>query len=467
MFSNRQSIRQLTWLLTALLLVMVVFVALVDQVTSPGPDPGFYAEITAVVAAATTDAAGTAGIVWLPGEATPIDRTPFFNTLATMTLTPSATPVSASATPEPVTATLVPLTPQPTLATHLVQRGETAFLIAQRYGVPYHALITLNNLVNPNVITVGQLLLIPPPDVPVDPAAAVAYWLTLTPAPLTVADAGEDAPGDATRLKTVNGLDVTTFVIMPDDVRQHVREIYAAGQRQGRNPHAFAKLGDSTIENPFFMDRFDTGPYNLGDYAYLQPTIDYYTGSFARDSVAVRVGLHTWSIFDAMWARKPPCLPAEHMLDCELRLHNPAILFIRMGSNDAGIPDSVDKNLRRVVDYCLERGIIPVMGTKADRFEGPGNLNNEIIRQIAVDYQIPLWDFDLLAGTIPGRGLTADRVHMTSYYAHDWRVPQALQTGHGVHSLTGLMVLEAIRSAVLEAADLRPYPAARADTRDW
>jgi murein DD-endopeptidase MepM/ murein hydrolase activator NlpD len=46
---------------------------------------------------------------------------------------------------------------------HVVQRGETLFRIALRYGVTVQELTTLNGLTNPNSIQVGQRLLVPAP----------------------------------------------------------------------------------------------------------------------------------------------------------------------------------------------------------------------------------------------------------------------------------------------------------------
>jgi hypothetical protein len=126
------------------------------------------------------------------------------------------------------------------------------------------------------------------------------------------------------------------------------------------------------------------------------------------------------------------------------------VIFIRLGSNDVGVPGSTDYNLRKIVDYCIESGVIPIMGTKADRFDGPNNPNNTIIRAIADDYDLPLWDFDLLAATIPGRGLGPDGVHMTTFFAHDWRLPNAYTTGNGVHNLTALITLDRLWRIVQE-----------------
>ncbi len=44
---------------------------------------------------------------------------------------------------------------------HTVQRGETLGIIAARYGVAVADLVTLNNIDDPNVIEVGQQIIIP------------------------------------------------------------------------------------------------------------------------------------------------------------------------------------------------------------------------------------------------------------------------------------------------------------------
>ena len=114
------------------------------------------------------------------------------------------------------------------------------------------------------------------------------------------------------------------------------------------------------------------------------------------------------------------------------------------------MPDLFDENIRLAVEYALEQGVIPVIGTKADRGEG-SDINNEILRQIAADYDLLLWDYDLLAGTLPGRGLDADNVHMTTFYAHDYTQLEAFQRGHSMHNLTALMVLDTLWKEVILA----------------
>ncbi len=328
-----------------------------------------------------------------------------------------------------------------TQITHTVASGETLLAIALSYDVPMEKIIAANEMENPDDLTVGQELLVPG----VIPPTAVPTYNAESPL------APEEAPLAKPPSVTVNGLAESAFVIMPTEVRQNARQIFAKGQQIGRNPHAFSVVGDSTTEIPFFLARFDQKPYELGDYGYLQSVIDYFAGSYSRDSVAVRVGLHSYTLFDPLWADKALCLPNEAALPCEIRLNNPSIVFIRLGSNDVGVSELFDESIREAVQYAIDNGIIPVIGTKADRFEG-SNQNNEILRQIAADFQVPLWEYDLVAGTMSGRGLDVDGVHMTTFYPHDYTQPEAYQRGHAMHNLTALMVLDTLWKEVILAA---------------
>ena len=246
----------------------------------------------------------------------------------------------------------------------------------------------------------------------------------------------------------INDISIESLVAIPD--ANTIRAIFAAGQELGRDARAFSKLGDSTIENPHFLTRFDQpGTYNLGEWAYLQPMIDFFQGSFGRQGMAVHRGLHSWSVLDPMWADPLNCQPREDMLACEIRLHNPSVIFIRLGSNDVGIPDEVDHDMRAIVDFCIESGVIPLLGTKADRHEGADNINNTIIRQIAADYALPLWDFDAIADTLPARGMANDGVHLTTFFASDYSQPEAFTRGYPVHNLLALIMLDRIWRTVL------------------
>lgn len=356
---------------------------------------------------------------------------------------------------------------------HIVEKGQSLYQIAAQYGVTMEAIAALNNLANPELIYAGQQLMIPVGDVPVAVAfaptaepiqevlpteplpivilpteTAIPVVVTIvtaaptdTPAPTaTLTPPGTLSPASFALPLTLNELPLQSILVLPKEVADHVQEIYLLGREMGRDPRAFSKLGDSIIESPHFLIRFDSGPYNLGPYSYLQKVIDTYKGSFGRDSLAVRQGLHSWSIFDPMWALKPTCLQGENLLACEIRDHNPSILLIQMGTNDVGIPDAFERNIRQAVEYAADNGVVPVLYTKADRHEG-GDFNNPIIRRIAEEEQIPLLDFDRIAATLPFRGLDQDGVHLKVFFAHDYTLPEAMERGHAVQNLVTLMML--------------------------
>ena len=136
------------------------------------------------------------------------------------------------------------------------------------------------------------------------------------------------------------------------------------------------------------------------------------------------------------------CLSNESALACEFRIQNPSILLIRLGANDVGVPQAFENNLRDVIEFTIENGVIPILGTKADRNDGASNANNRIIRRLAEEYELPLWDFDRLADTLPRRGLTTDNVHMTINFSHDFTDPNTFTTAHGMHNLSALILLD-------------------------
>ncbi len=140
------------------------------------------------------------------------------------------------------------------------------------------------------------------PSRPADAAQAPAGAL-LAPAPAH-SPANEDIHPE-----TINGLAVDQWVVLPSAVKQNILGVYARGVALGRNPRAFSKIGDSNMENPFFLAPFDDEAYNLGKYAHLEPAIHYFAGSFGRQSLAVKKGFHSWSVLDATLADRSACWP--------------------------------------------------------------------------------------------------------------------------------------------------------------
>jgi LysM repeat protein len=69
--------------------------------------------------------------------------------------------VSSTATPA-TTVNATPVAPSGQQTTHTVAAGETLVAIAQRYSVTVAAIVAANSLANPDRLSVGQQLIIPP-----------------------------------------------------------------------------------------------------------------------------------------------------------------------------------------------------------------------------------------------------------------------------------------------------------------
>lgn len=247
--------------------------------------------------------------------------------------------------------------------------------------------------------------------------------------------------------KLINGVLIEQIVVMSDAARQNVRDILAKGQARGRNLHAFSKVGDSTMVWPPFLAAFDDKKaYKLGDYSSLQTAIDYYAGFFARESMATKRGMHSWSVFDPTWSDPSLCLAGEGPLACEIRVNNPSVVLIRLGANDSDAPDKFDPAMRQIIENCIANDVVPILGTKPDQSEGSQNTINYVVRALALQYKVPLWDYELVAATLPDRGLE-DAVHMKLGDTHDYTQAKAFQQGDALEDLTALMMLDAVRQA--------------------
>jgi hypothetical protein len=347
---------------------------------------------------------------------------------------------------------------------HTVQAGENLYRIARKYGTSVQAIQQANGIADPTTITIGQKLVIPNLQATTEPEPTDTPTMTPTPLPATPTAVGTpivytatpksptatidpNATPTATPLPpdNVNGIKLDQFVIMPPAVQANVKQIFAKGQTLGNNAQRFSKVGDSIIEHPHYMVKFDTPDYNLGQYAYLQDVLNYYRGSYGRDSLSVRRGLHSWSWNNATWADKDQCQPDEGPIACEYRIFKPSVSFIVLGSNDVGVPEYFRKSMEDLVQFTIDQGVIPIIVTKADRHEGDPdkNINNTILKETAAKFNVPLLDFDAVAGTMPNRGIDpADGTHLMFYYAHDYSVPVAFTRGHAVHDLTSVIMLD-------------------------
>lgn len=142
---------------------------------SPAPavsGTGVLARVTFRAKATGTAQVSFTSVTLSNDQAQPIVATPMPGSVTILPAgTPTTTPVPTGTPTVPApTATATPVgtpaaTPMPPPAgvgfPYVVQWGDTVYSIARRFCLPPDAIIRANNLVNPNLIRAGQILIIP------------------------------------------------------------------------------------------------------------------------------------------------------------------------------------------------------------------------------------------------------------------------------------------------------------------
>ena len=239
--------------------------------------------------------------------------------------------------------------------------------------------------------------------------------------------------------------------VVPEGVSDRMVSIYQQGLAIGNDPNAFSKIGDCETHTTWFLYDFDQNEnsYNLGPYSDLQGVIDYYEGSYERLSLATKAGFTSASIMAQLWADPEKCMLGETPLTCEFRVHNPSFAIVALGTNDTANPERFEENYRKVVETCIEHGVVPILATKPDNLEGDHRINETIVR-VAEEYEVPLWNFWAAIQDLPDEGLQDDGAHLT-WYPNDFSDPRGLEEASWPRrNLTALQVLEVVRQAVSE-----------------
>jgi hypothetical protein len=223
--------------------------------------------------------------------------------------------------------------------------------------------------------------------------------------------------------------------------------VYKRGLARGRDPSRFSKIGDCQNITTYFLAEFDNPKeYSLGSsYAYLQPTIDHFAGSWSRESIAVHGGMNVAAVQSPFWdltARPAECQSGESPLVCEIRVNNPSITIISMEESWSGDIVKYDKYLRMIVEYTLSQDVVPILATRAEPINTAISINATVAR-IAYDYHLPLWNFWAAANPLPNNGLTPDRFHLT-WAAPYFDDPQRMLNGWPWRNLTALQAIDAV-----------------------
>lgn len=235
-----------------------------------------------------------------------------------------------------------------------------------------------------------------------------------------------------------------------------LRAIYARGQRLGNVATNFAKVGDSITVSEYAFAPIAYAPIEYGPYGHLAGIVGHFMqgdNSFMRNSQAAR---HGWTSADVLNPNQAGggCQAGETPLECEYRISRPSIALILFGSNDvAALPsDQYAANLNRIVEISIDRGVIPVLSTIPYRVgyaDQIGQFNN-IVRQVAAQHGVPVWDYGGAMWGLPDHGLSVDGLHPSNPPQIGLVVnfTDEIKYGYTLRNLTALQVLHSVWSQI-------------------
>ena len=424
----------------------------------------------------------------------------------------------ASATNAP-TAVRPTITAQPSPTTpatqYTIAAGDTLWDVAVRIGASLDEMILANPNIIPDLLHPGDVINLPgagPTPAPQPTRAQVAASPTpAASAPLTnTANARVAADADRLRLREGPSADATIIAhlaaLTPLTILQHsadnawlevaltdgthgwvmaqyidtgetmslaaealpvqepylsgfttrAKEIFRLGQTMGNHANVFAVIGDSNSASALYLEPFDQGYYDLGNYGYLKDTITYFKGSFTYTSVAAIVGFDTLKLMDPARADAAKCLSGESPLVCEYRRKRPAVALILIGTNDTMNWQHFEANLRPIIETTIAHGIVPVLFTKGDdleftKYQAPEGYINTIIQKLSREYSVPLLDLHQVTVKLPNGGFGSDGFHFnvppdgrTAFFTGDH-----MNYGYTIRNLTALQMLDAVRRLIL------------------
>lgn len=291
------------------------------------------------------------------------------------------------------------------------------------------------------VLTLSVILAACSPAVTSTPTLTPATEIPDTATPVSEVTATVDAPRANVSPTPDVRLDPAKWQEWPvvPQISGRALEIYQRGLALGNDPHAFSKIGDCQSVPASFFGIYETDRYSFAsEYQYLQETVDFYQGSFAREGESVRGGFNASSVLLPFWANAEVCQPGENPMACENRIHNPSVVIISLEVWFEGrTADVYEKYLRQIIEYNIEQGTLPILATKADNVEGDHSINRTIA-QLAYEYDLPLWNYWRAVQPLPNHGL--DPTDPTGFHL---LVPE----GWNMRSFSALQVLDAVRRA--------------------
>jgi hypothetical protein len=213
------------------------------------------------------------------------------------------------------------------------------------------------------------------------------------------------------------------------------RAIWQNSVKAGKALNMFTIAGDCNSQPPVFLQRLAGGQFDASTLEpRLKAVVQRFAPSFGRVSLAAQGGFGSHSMMDPMWADGALCGTSQGPFACELWVSRAGIVFISLGTQEQYSWQDFEKYFRPMVEHALNKGVLPVLMTKADDIEvassAPSGYINSVIRKLAADYNVPLLDFWAATRDLPNNGLIdeGDKDFHLSYAGMDRKILITLQT---------------------------------------
>ena len=228
-----------------------------------------------------------------------------------------------------------------------------------------------------------------------------------------------------------NGRDPDEILIPPENnqppinltasVLNNVSAIFQRGQQLGRQSDSIIMIGESNTVPTSVYCTFGNGNYSLGQYSIFQRIIDRFnaTSSFCRIHESAQTGFNSSAALDPLWSNPANCLAGESPVQCEIRRHQPAfaVIYLGIGDHASVPPDLFNSNMQRIVQLLIDNGVTPLVFTypMADVYnvEGTPGLYNDIVRNVALQFSVPLIDLRAATWDLNNRGTGSDGFHLS------------------------------------------------------
>ena len=208
---------------------------------------------------------------------------------------------------------------------------------------------------------------------------------------------------------------------LTESVLNNALAIYQRGQQLGRQSNSMIMIGESNTVPTAVYCTFGNGNYSLGQFPYFQRIIDRFnsSGSFCRTHESAQTGFNSSAALDPLWSNPANCQPNESPIQCEISRRQPAFAVIYLGIGDHATipPDLFSSNMQRIIQLLIDNGVIPMVFTypMADVYnvEGTPGLYNDILRNVALQNNVPLIDLRTATWDMNNRGTGPDGFHLS------------------------------------------------------